>query len=400
MSDVFLARQPILDHTRSVTAYELLYRDGEVEAARVDDAEAATAQVALNALTEIGLDRVVGEQQAWINVTPDFLAKGLALGLPRKRVVLELREPEVVDRELIDLLTELRGSGFGLALDDCHYRPELAPLLGPVFESVKLDLARLGRDRLAADARALRQHDVRVVAEKVESHEDFELAHEAGCQLFQGYFFCRPELVKGRSVAPNAAVMVRLAARLQDPRLELSELDRLISSDVALSYRLLRYINSAYFALRQQVSSVMHAVALLGIENVKRWAALTTFAAIEDKPRELFTTALIRARFCQTAGEDIDGPPAERFTIGLFSVVDALTDTDMKKAVSLLPFPARIRDALVDHSGPGRLISCVQAIEQGHFNRVARQLSHPARHYTQALAWANDIVRELKSVET
>jgi c-di-GMP phosphodiesterase len=400
MSDVFLARQPILDHNRSVSAYELLYRDGEVEAARVDDAEAATAHVALNALTEIGLDRVVGEQQAWINVTPDFLAKGLALGLPRKRVVLEVREPEVIDPAFIELLTQLRSSGFGVALDDCHYRSELDPLLGAVFDSVKLDLGGLGRDRLVADARTLRQHDVQVVAEKVESHEEFELAHEAGCHLFQGYFFCRPELVKGRSVAPNAAVMVRLAARLQDPALELAELDRLISSDVALSYRLLRYINSAYFALRQQVASVMHAVALLGIENVKRWATLTSFAAIEDKPRELFTTALIRARFCQTAGEDIDGPPAERFTIGLFSVVDALTDTDMKKAVNSLPFPPRIRDALVDHSGPGRLISCVQAIEQGHFNRVARQLSHPARHYTQALAWANDIVRELKSVET
>src|SRR5262249_9907727 len=181
---------------------------------------------------------------------------------------------------------------------------------------------------------------------------------------------------------------------------DLAELERLISSDVALSYRLLRYINSAYFGLRQQVASVMHAVSLLGIENVRRWATLTTFAAIEEKPRELFLTALIRARFCQMAGENSDGPPPERFTLGLFSVIDALTDMDMETPVKTLPFPQRMRDALVEHSGGGRLIECVRSMEQGSLNQVARQLAHPARDYTEALAWANDLVRELKAIDS
>jgi c-di-GMP phosphodiesterase len=399
MTDVFLARQPIFDQTRSVAAYELLYRDGDVDAARVADGEAATAQVALNALTEIGLDRVVGEQQAWINVTPDFLITGLVFSLPKQRVVLEMREPPVVDKQLLDLLTQLRRAGYGLAVDDCHYSPELEPLLA-VVDRVKLDLGRLGPEGLVREAAALRERQLTIVAEKVETPEDFELAREAGCDLFQGYFFCHPEVVKDRAVAPNSLVLLRLAAALQNPNLELAELERLISSDVALSYRLLRYINSAYFGLRQQVASVMHAVSLLGIENVKRWATLTTFAAIDEKPRELFLTALIRARFCQTAGEASDGSPPERFTLGLFSVIDALTDTDMKTAVKTLPFPQRMRQALVDHSGGGRLIECLQSIEQGNFGRVTRQLAHPARDYTDALAWANEIVRELKAIDT
>jgi EAL and modified HD-GYP domain-containing signal transduction protein len=138
----------------------------------------------------------------------------------------------------------------------------------------------------------------------------------------------------------------------------------------------------------------MHAVALLGIENVKRWAALTTFASVEDKPHELFVTALIRARFCQLAGDKTDGPPVERFTVGLFSVVDAITDSPMEIVVASLPFPERIKDALISQSGAGRLLECVQAIERGNFGRAARELAHPARDYANALAWANEIARE------
>jgi c-di-GMP phosphodiesterase len=247
---------------------------------------------------------------------------------------------------------------------------------------------------LKQEVELLKGRGVTVVVQNVDRPEDFDLALDAGCDLFQGYFFCKPEVVKDRAVAPNALVLMKLAARLEDPDLQLSELERLISSDVMLSYRLLRYINSAYFGLRNQVASLMHAVALLGIENVKRWATLTTFAAVEEKPRELFVTALIRARFCQLAGEPQDGPPVERFTVGLFSVVDAITDLPMEAVVASLPFPDRIRDALVEHAGAGRLLDCVEAIERGSFGRAARELAHPARDYANALAWANEIASE------
>ena len=189
--------------------------------------------------------------------------------------------------------------------------------------------------------------------------------------------------------------MLRLASAMQDPAVELTELERLISSDVALSYRLLRYINSAYFGMRQQVASIMQAVALLGLKRVKQWATLTAFAEVDNDNPELFLTALIRARFCQLAGQIQDGRPEERFTIGLFSVLDALMGTPMETAVSMLPLPQRLRDGLVTGGGPGRLIECVTAIEQGHFNNLARQLDHTARHYVAAIAWANDAVKDL-----
>jgi EAL and modified HD-GYP domain-containing signal transduction protein len=394
MSDVFLARQPILDRKQSVEAYELLYRHGDVDRALVDDHELATARVALGALREIGLDRVVGRQRAWINVTREFLLQGLARSLPPERVVLELLEDQLVDEPLLELIRQLRDAGYTLALDDYSYAPGLERLLGLV-DFVKLDMVALGPEGLAREADALRPYGLRLVAEKIETHEDFKVGVAAGCELFQGYFFCRPQLLRDRAVPPNRLALLQLAAALQDPAIELAELERLISRDVALSYRLLRYINSAYFGLRQQVRSIMHAVVLLGSENVARWATLTIFAEIGDKPRELFMTALIRARFCQQAGEEHDGPPAERFTLGLFSVIDALTDTPMQTALTLLPFPRQMSDALIDHSGPGRLLDCVQAIEHGDFHLAGQLLQHPARHYIYALAWTNDTAKHL-----
>ncbi len=394
MEHLFLARQPIFDHEKSVVGYELLHRGGFLPKANFDDAEAATAHVALSALTEVGLDVLVGDDVAWINVTREFLLHGLAGSLPAERVVLELLEHQLVDRQLLDVIADLRASGYRFALDDFVFEQGSEQLL-ELVEFVKLDLLSLAPDGLAPEVESLMPFDVKLLAEKVETHEQFQLALDAGCDLFQGYFFCRPELIRNRAVSANGVALVRLASVLQDPALQLADLERLISSDVALSYRLMRYINSAYFGLSQRISSIMHAVTLLGLQNVKQWAMLTTFAAIEDKPPELFRTALIRARFCELAGTSGDGGPQERFTLGLFSVLDALLDVKMETAVALLPLPPRMRDALVSHKGPGRLLDCVQAIEQGNFKTVVRHIDHATRHYVAALAWADDTSKGL-----
>ncbi|MGZ4169359.1 MAG: EAL and HDOD domain-containing protein, partial [Solirubrobacteraceae bacterium] len=208
--------------------------------------------------------------------------------------------------------------------------------------------------------------------------------------LFQGYFFCRPELIEGTSVAPNQLALLKLAADVQDPAVDLAALDRVISTDVALSYRLLRYINSAYFSVRTPVSTVMQAVTMLGIDNVRNWTTMMILAQIGGKPQELFITALVRARFCQLVGEGKDGPSSELFALGLFSVVDALTDTPMATVVQALPFPEAMRQALINRSGPGRLLDCVEAMEVGEFARARQLVPDASEHYLEALAWTNE----------
>jgi EAL and modified HD-GYP domain-containing signal transduction protein len=237
MTNIFLARQPILNHDQSVEGYQLLYPRGDVEQALVDDQALATARVALNALTEIGLEHLVGQTRAWINVTPEFLSLDLARTLPPDRVVLELHGAPLVDQSMLDLILELRTAGYVLALDQFRYTPGLEPLLGMV-DFVKLDMLALGARELAHQAFKLTPYGLTLVAEKIETYDDFQLAAAAGADLFQGYFFCRPHLIGGRRIPPSRLALMRLASTLQDPTIELAELEPLISGDGALSYRL------------------------------------------------------------------------------------------------------------------------------------------------------------------
>jgi EAL and modified HD-GYP domain-containing signal transduction protein len=393
-TEVLLARQPILDGELTAVGYELLYREPGATEANVRDDERATARVSLNAMTEVDLERLVNNRRAWINVSREFVLGGLAQTFPHDRVVLELLEDQLVDQALIDAVTQLRRDGYLVALDDFTLTPDIEPLLSRV-DIIKLDLRARGAEGLTDLAGKLAPHGVTLLGEKLEDHADFELARAAGCELFQGYFFCRPEPIEGMAVAPNRLALLKLAADVQDPAIDLAALDRLISTDVALSYRLLRYINSAYFSLREPVSTVMQAVTLLGIDSIRSWTTMMILAQIGGKPRELFVTALVRARFCQLAGEAPEGPSSVLFSLGLFSVIDALTDQPMASVVQLLPFDPTMRDALVNRSGPGRLLHAVEAMEAGEFRRAQSIVHNAPEHYLEAVAWSDETSRHL-----
>lgn len=389
MANVFIARQPIFDRELDVVGYELLFRGANQNVAIISDHDEATSTVVMNAFTEIGLDNVVGDRDAWINVSRDFLLGGLARALPRGRVVLELLEDQQVDDALVEALEDHRARGYAIALDDFTGSDELVPALEHV-DIVKVDL--LGRDpaAVAEDVNRLTRHDVTLLAEKVETREEYERCLELGFDLFQGYFFCKPERMEARGVAPNRLSMLQLVAALQDPKIEIHQLEALVSRDIALSYRLLRYINSAFFGLRREVDSIGRALMLLGVANVKRWATLSIFAGVDEKPRELIETALVRARFCELAG---DGNRDRLFTLGLFSVVDALMDAPMEDVLASMPFPEEMRAALLAGTGAnGELLETALSFERGDF---APPLDRFGAAYIEAIAWATDAADEL-----
>ncbi len=391
MAEVFVARQPIFNRTLQVAGYELLFRDGDVTHALIADPEGATASVVLNSFTEIGLERLVGLKPAWVNVSREFVLNGLAGTLPPSVVGLEILEDELLDERFVHALIELKRQGYRLALDDFEYTVSAERLLGLV-DMVKLDLLAMGRDRMSREVARLRQYGVTVLAEKVETHEDHAWCVEQGCDLFQGFFFCQPELVHNRGIVANRASVLDVVAALQDPTVQLAQLERKISRDVALSFRLLRYINSAFFGLRFEISSIGQALALLGVENLRRWATLTVLASVDGKPPELTVTALVRARFCELAGEQLPGPrPGELFTLGLFSVIDALMDAPIEDVVRMIPFPSDMREALVSRAGDkGSLLACVVALEGGDFDRAQKLVRGAGDLYLEALMWAND----------
>ena len=400
MPSVYIARQPIFDRHVRLAGYELLFRTGDEQGrAVIADADDATSNVVMNTLTEFTLERTVGPHPAWINVTRKFLLDGLADALPAKRCTLELLEGQEVDDELIEVLKRLRGRGFKVALDDFTYDASREALI-PIADVVKIDVLALGVKGAAEELRNLRGRGITAVAEKVETQEEFHLCKDEGFELYQGYFFCKPEVMRTKAIGTNKLSLLQLLAALQDPEIELKRLEELIGHDVALSYRLLRYINSAFFGLRTRVDGIGRAIALLGLSNVKRWATMTVFAGIEGKPRELLITAMVRGRMCELLGPEMGERSADQlFTLGLFSVVDALVDAPMGEVLASIPFPDDMVAALTAHAGAkGKLLRSVLHWERGEAREAAAFGITPgkiAEAHTEAVAWADNATAEL-----
>ena len=396
MNSAFIARQPIFDRKLDVAGYELLFRGrGYAGDGLSDNPERATATVVLNSFTELELKRIVGHKTAWVNVGREFVVGGLAQVIPPGLGGLEISESEEFDEELLEALRDLKGQGYRLALDgfgsELHAAPDLE-----LFDVVKLNALELGHDGLRDAAARLQGYPCQVLAHRVASHADHEFCAELGCDLFQGYFFCQPAVVATRQISANRLALLQVVAALQRPEVELSDVEQLVARDVALSFRMLRYVNSAFFGVRSEVRSIGHALALLGLDNARRWATLSVLASVDDKPTELTLTALTRARFCELAGEELQlaGGP-ELFTLGLFSVIDALMDTPMQDVIESLPLADDIREALVHRRGPlGELLDAAAAREQGESD-AGPFLPHADELYLRSVIWANTAAESL-----
>lgn len=389
-SEVFIGRQPIFDREQLVVGYEILFRAEDEGQARIVDAESATATVLLNALTEIGLERIVGGHVAWINLSRESVLSGIATMLPATVAGFEILEGQEVDDALVAAVVELKQQGYRIALDDFEFAPGYAPLL-EVVHVVKLDYLALGGERFATEVTRLKRYPVAVLAEKVETKAEHQYCVGLGCDLFQGFFYQKPELLRGRRIELTTGSILRVIAALQNTQLQFDELEPLIAHDLPLSLRLLRYINSAFFALRHEVTSVRQALVMLGIENVRRWATLTVMGSIEGKTPELTSDALIRARFCELAGLAAGMDGAGLFTIGMFSLLDAMLDVPLEQITAELPFPNDMRMALLSHAGPmGRILAAATSLEAGYFGDAKLLVPSAGELYVQSLLWAQE----------
>jgi c-di-GMP phosphodiesterase len=395
MQPFFVARQPIYNPSLEVEGYELLFRGGQTDSANFADANQATSAVIAGSVVDIGLDRLVGDRLAFINVPRAFLDGDLPLPPIPDRVVLELLEDLEPDESVVAAVEGLKAQGFRIALDDFEFRSEYRPLLA-LADFVKIDVIALGIDDIAAHVAALKPLGVQLIAEKVETHEVLARCRELGFHYFQGFFFCRPELVEGRRLAPDRLPMVQLLGRLQDPEVHVDELENLIACNAALAYQLLKYLNSAHCGLRGQVSSIRQAVIMAGLNRIRGLATLLLTAMMgSGKPDELITTALIRGRMCELLGRGQRGHSADPyFTVGLLSVLDALLDRPMEQALEGLPLNIATYDALCHGSGPlGSVLSTVIDHERGYVNRA--DASRTTAAYLEAVAWATETRRAL-----
>lgn len=265
---VLVGRQAIFDRQKEVFGYELLYRDSQANKAQVADGDEATARVMVNTFLELGIDHIAGGAQAFINLTGEFFLSRNYEVLPTKNVVLEVLESIEPTPLVVEALIQARRHGYQVALDDFVVRDSHRVLL-ETADIVKVDILALTRQQLLEQTQILQQYPIRLLAEKVEDEEVFKFCYELGFEYFQGYFFCKPQIVEGVRLSGNRMAIVLLLAKLQDPEIKIKALVELVENDLSLSLKLLRFVNSASVGLPRSVDSIAQAVGMVGTDRMR-----------------------------------------------------------------------------------------------------------------------------------
>ncbi|MDO9122352.1 MAG: EAL domain-containing protein, partial [Anaerolineaceae bacterium] len=286
MAELLVGRQPIFNRTMQVYAYELLYRSGDGNRADFSDADKATTQVVLNALIEIGLESIVGDAIVFINLTRNFLVGNFPILLPSNRVVIEILETVESDPQLLEAVSALRNKGFTLALDDVITLDRISPFVG-IANIIKLDLMQIDRVDLPDIVAGVKSSGFKVLAEKVETQADYNLCRRLGVDYYQGYFLCRPNVVRSQKMDSSRLVIMQSIAMLQNQKTNFTDLETIIARDVGLSYKLLRLSNSGYYSFTTEVKSLRQAISLIGLDTMRGWMSLFLMSSLVDKPPEL-----------------------------------------------------------------------------------------------------------------
>ncbi|MCG5513694.1 EAL and HDOD domain-containing protein [Ectothiorhodospira shaposhnikovii] len=391
----YIARQPIYNRQLGVYAYELLFRSAS-SLRSATGSDAATSHVILSVFGEIGLDTLVGSRLAAINMTPRLLRELESLNVPAGRLIVDLPPDLPGDEATLETLKRLAGRGYILALDDYAPGGPHDRLLSMVHQ-VKVDTARLKPDDLRSVHRRLARHDVSIVAEKVESLEDYEFLRDLGFHYFQGYFLSRPRLFRAVGLEAGKLTVLRLLAGLQDPTLDVHQLQHLIAQDAGLAVKLLRLINSPFFGLSREVDSLARAILILGRRKLATWACMLVIRGLEDRPAGLVQLALERAALCERlAGRAGRGPVENYFTCGLFSALDLIMERPLEQIIPPLPLGDAVKAALLRGEGEmAEVLACAGACERGDIEAAgfaglsARDISEVT---LEAGRWADEVL--------
>jgi len=404
--DVFVGRQPIFDRYHRTVAYELLFRSGMENRYSAIDGTGATTAVITNAFLNIGCKRVLGTKRGFINFTRPLLVDPEAWILPKERVVIEILEDVEPDAEIVAACRRLQEAGYSIALDDITAANASSPLL-PFAEFAKLDWLVLdAEDRRRLSAR-FRRMGLRLLAEKVETKSDFDAALEHGCELFQGFYFARPEIIAATQVPTAKMACLRLLREIQQPELSYERLETLVRPDVGLAQKLLLFVNAAAFTHQSDIQTLRQAFFYLGENKIRKWVTLAALPNVATgKPAELVTASLIRARFCELAAENsrLSGRASSCFLVGLLSLLDAMVGRPLEELLEEMGLEANVADAILGRSkeddGLRAVLNMAVAFERADFDAAAALAASvglaaatAADLHIDAMAWADSLPR-------
>jgi c-di-GMP-related signal transduction protein len=402
----FLARQPILNRARELFGYELLFRDGLQNSCEELNLEFASTSL-LDTSLLIGFEKITAGRPMFINCPRDFLMRDYISLFPPRSVVVEILESVKPDQEIIDACLRLKQRGFLIALDDFVDAPGWAPLV-VLADIIKVDFRATDRKEQGALVSRHSGKKLRMLAEKVETQEEYRAAMKMGYSLFQGYFFCRPEMMRHGELPASKLAYLELLRAATAQEFDIEELALKIKHEASLTFRLLRYLNSAAFGLRAEVHSVTHALSLLGERELRKWIAVISVGVLADgKPDELMTVPLVRGRFCELMAPlaGLAGQASDLFLMGLLSVMDAILDQPIETVLAELPVRREIKDALLSQKGRyWKLLEVAVAHERADWEKVSALARETRMNeerisamYVEAVDWSTALGRTVQA---
>ncbi|WP_426358070.1 EAL and HDOD domain-containing protein [Pseudocolwellia sp. HL-MZ19] len=397
----YAARQPILDINKNLYAYELLFRDSINNVFPDIDGDVATSKMVEASKFNMGISDFTANKPAFINFTLETLSQGYPEMLSPEELVVEILETVKPGKRLLALSKDLFEKGYTLALDDYEHQTVWKHFY-PYIKIIKIDWQSSSIEQIKEIIAAVTDYPhIKLLAEKVETYEEYNLAVELGCVLFQGFFFAKPEMMKTKTLTPSQMSMAELLYETSKPELDLTGITSVFERDVSLSYKLLRYANSAMFKRRNEISTIKQALVTLGSIELKRFMGLMFATNINpEKPSELINSAMARAKFCELAAENmktnIDSSKA--FLTGLLSLIDAILDEDIASILAKLPLAQDIKDSLLTREGSmAQLIQLVEFIEHAQWDESTATMDklgltreEVIKDYNDAIAWADE----------
>lgn len=398
--DVILACRPVYTRNQDVAAFQLLlHGEKPAEGASLSDIE-ATNTVILGTYTHVFQGGKTRSVPSFLKVTDEVLMAPELPSLPKKQYILEISQHLTLTSELVDRLKALARRGYRLAMDGYDPGDDELDVLLNIVHIVKIDIRGSTADSLRRTSEKLRSHGVELLADQIADRAQFQRCMELGFDYYQGDFLSTPSPVKGKKITGNKLLLLQLLTELHSPDASPARLEEIAIKDAGLTYRLLKTVNSAAMGLRREVNSLSDAIALLGLEEIKRWANLFLIDGEMDKPEALTRGMLIRGRMCEVLAELHGQEGGERsasvnhFIVGLLSQLDALMDIAMPELMEQVPLSQEVKSALLERRGPlGAVLTEVEAYEAGRFDALSL-LSDRAYYevaYRHSTAWARQV---------
>ena len=380
--DIFLARQPILDPAQKIVAYELLFRGSQANFAQIDNELHATAHVMMSLFNEMGLQSVLGKERGFINVDAEMLMSDMIHLLPHDQIVIELLETIVITPPILARCRQLKEEGFSLALDDFAVMQEQYRELLPIIDLIKVDLMQVPSGTLAQTIKKLWIYPAKLLAEKVETREDFETCKKLGFHYFQGYYFAKPVILSGKRAEPATIALFKLLSLILDDAAT-GDLETAVKSDSNLTYNLLKLVNSVGVGAGQKVDTLAKAIMIIGRRQLQRWLQLLLYSINDSSQTSnpLMQLAATRAKIleivCRCMHNQDTVLEERAFIVGSFSLLDTLLSMPMTDIMDKLSLHEDVKIALTQRAGPlGQMLILVESLEVGNFDGVAEQLKH------------------------